>query len=179
MAIYDAILAYAETQANSGDWAGVAGILNAPTVSKNNPEAWTVGKLIVKLGQADAVIVCETIKAAAQTDAILDGTWIALNTEGVNLYQPERQAMIDGLAAAGSWSDELKTAVKECGVTYSSPAEAYGLGVVTEADCQASWDTYLLEQEWSSLFNSNIVPNTENRTNLVAALRAVADQLEA
>ena len=177
--IYDAILGYAESQANLKDWTGVASTLNTKSIANRNPEVWTVAKLIAKIGQSDATLVCQTIKTAAQTDPIMDGTWIALNTEGIHLFQDDRQAMIDQLAVAGSWSEALKTAVKECGVTYSSPAEAYGLGTVTAADCEASWGVYLLEQEWSSLLNTNIVPNTDDRTNLVAALRAAADQLEA
>ena len=177
--IYDAILGYAESQANLKDWTGVASTLNTKSIANRNPEVWTVAKLIAKIGQSDTTLVCQTIKTAAQTDPIMDGTWIALNTEGIHLFQDDRQAMIDQLAVAGSWSEALKTAVKECGVTYSSPAEAYGLGTVTAADCEASWGVYLLEQEWSTLFNSNIVPNTDNRTNLVAALRAAANQLEA
>lgn len=176
--IYDAILAHAESQANANDWAGVASTLNTQSIANRNPEVWTVAKLIAKIGQSDTTLVCQTIKTAAQTDPIMDGTWIAINTEGIHLFQDDRQAMIDGLAVAGSWSEALKTSVKECGVTYSSPAEAYGLGTVTAADCEASWGVYLLEQEWSTLFNSNIVPNTDNRINLVAALRSVADQLE-
>lgn len=177
--IYDAILAYAESQANANDWTGVVSTLSAQSIANRNPEVWTVAKLITKIGQSDATLVCQTIKTAAETDPIMDGTWIAINTEGIHLFQDERQAMIDQLAVAGSWSEALKTAVKECGVTYSSPAEAYGLGTVTAADCEASWGVYLLEQEWSTLFNSNIVPNTDDRTNLVAALRSVANQLEA
>ena len=177
--IYDAILAHASTQAESGDWVGVANILNTKNIASKHLTVWTVAKLIDKLGQDDATLVCQTIKTAAQTDPILDGAWIALNTDGLHLYQDDRQAMIDQLAVAGGWSDELKTAVKECGVTYSSPAESYGLPALTEADCESSWNIYLFEQEWSAIFNEQIVPNINDRANLIVALRAAADQLEA
>lgn len=177
--IYDIILQYAIEDANAGNWNAVATKLNTETVVNRNPKSWTVSDLITYLGEDDAVTVCNTIKQAALSNPIFDGAWIALNTTGVQLGQDNRQAMIDGLAAAGNWSNTLRDKVKSAGVTRKTPAAAYGLPAVTASQCQASWGKFLFEQKWSELLNTVIFPAAEtgDKNAIVAALNQVINQL--
>jgi hypothetical protein len=107
------------------------------------------------------------------------GAWIALNTTGLQLADDERQAMLDGLALAGSWPDDTKKKVKELGQILKTPLEAYGLEVPTEQEVQDSWAQYLFEAEY--IFGKQAVDNAidSGRTAVVTALRALADSLEA
>jgi hypothetical protein len=145
--LIDAIKTHALTEAQSGDWSAVAAILNAPTVEVRNPKSWTMADLIGLVGAQSAATVGGTIQAAGANSPIFAGAWIALNVTGLQLHTAERQAMIDGLAAAGSWPDQLRDTVKAAGLTYTSLSDA------TAEQCQAAWDTDQLSQIWTTALN--------------------------
>jgi hypothetical protein len=124
---------HALTEAQSGDWSAVAEILNAPTVAVRNPKSWTFADLIGLVGAEGAALVGGTIQAAGAANPIFDSAWIALSVTGLQLHTDERQQMIDGLAAAGNWPDQLRDTVKAAGLSYTSLSDATG------KDCEAAW----------------------------------------
>lgn len=121
--------------AQAGNWAAVAATLNARTVEVRNPKSWTMADLIGLVQPEGAALVGGTIKAAGASNPIFDGAWIALNVTGLQLHTDERQQMIDALALAGNWPDQLRDTVKAAGLTYTSLAGT----AVTAEQCQAAW----------------------------------------
>jgi hypothetical protein len=135
MTLANVIQQYALTQATAGDWSAVAAILNAQTVEVRNPKSWTMADLITLVGAQEAALVGGTIQAAGASNSIFAGAWIALNVTGLQLYADDRQAMIDGLAAAGNWPEALAEAVKSAGLTYTSLAGS----TVSADECRKAW----------------------------------------
>ena len=84
------------------------------------------------------------------SNPIFASAWIALSVTGLQLHTDERQQMIDGLAVAGNWPNELTAAVKAAGLSYTSIAGS----VVTSEQCRSAW---LLQLKADSL---NLVRNT-------------------
>jgi hypothetical protein len=154
--------------AEAGDWVSVASTLNAQTVEVRNPKSWTMADLIGLVGAEGAALVGGTIQAAGATNPIFAGAWIALNVTGLQLHSDERQAMIDGLATAGSWPSGLTAAVKSAGLTYASLAGS----AVTAAECQAAWAVDSLNSEWVAFMNEtiNALLSTGDRAGVKAAL---------
>jgi hypothetical protein len=144
----DLIKQHALADAQAGNWSDVAAILNAPTVEVRNPKSWTMADLIGLVGVQPAALVGGTIQAAGVSNPIFAGAWIALNVTGLQLHTDERQSMIDGLAAAGSWPAELTAAVKAAGLTYTSLSDA------TAAQCEAAWVLSLKEASLSLVTNT-------------------------
>jgi hypothetical protein len=136
--LVDLIKTHALVEAQAGDWSAVAATLNAQTVEVRNDKSWTMADLIGLVGAEGAALVGGTIQAAGATNPIFAGAWIALNVTGLQLHSDERQAMITGLAAAGSWPSGLTTAVKSAGLTYTSLSDATAADA-TAADCQRAW----------------------------------------
>lgn len=67
------------------------------------------------VGLEATALVVGTMKAASATNPLMDTIIIAMSTNGLSLSSPERRAVIDQLAAAGSWPDSLRDAVKALG----------------------------------------------------------------
>ncbi|MBX3444276.1 MAG: hypothetical protein KF774_17875 [Planctomyces sp.] len=105
--------------------ATVLAALNAATIEVVHPRAYTAGDLVAKLGAENAAIVLGTLDAAGQQNPILKAAWVGLSTLGISLHTPDRQAMIDGLAAAGEWPGELRDAVKALGVEHRTPWQQF------------------------------------------------------
>jgi len=166
----DLIKQHALADAQAGNWSAVAKTLNAQTVEVRNPKSWTMADLISLLGVESAAVVGGTIQAAGASNPIFAGAWIALNVTGLQLHTDERQAMIAGLATAGSWPSGLATAVKSAGLTYTSLAGS----VVTAADCQSAWAVDSLYSEWVSFLNETVNPllSTGDRAGVKSALLA-------
>lgn len=127
------------SEAQAGDWQAVADKLNTPTIEVRNPKSWTMADLIGLVGTEGAALVGGTIQAAGSSNPIFAGAWIALNVTGLQLHTDERQQMIDGLALAGNWPDQLRDMVKAAGLTYTSLAG----NTVTAEQCQAAWLSHL------------------------------------
>jgi hypothetical protein len=166
---------HALTEAQASDWAGVAAILNAPTVEVRNPKSWTMADLINLVEPESAALIGGTIQAAGATNPIFAGAWIAFNVTGLQLHTAERQAMIDGLASAGNWSTELRTAVKAAGITYTSLA---GRDVTAE-ECEVEWKKAALQSEWTTILNEgvNAALASGDREALKATLTAAIEVL--
>lgn len=135
MLLIDLIKSYCLAEAQAGDWITVAAIVNSKTVEVRNPKSWTMADLIGLVGAEGAALVGGTIQAAGSSNPIFAGAWIALNVTGLQLHTDDRQQMIDGLALAGNWPDDLKDLVKSAGVTHRTI-----LGdLVSPEQCQAAW----------------------------------------
>ena len=173
--LIDIIKTHALAAAQAGDWSAVAATLNAQTVEVRNAKSWTMADLITLLGAESAAVIGGTIQAAGVTNPIFAGAWLALNITGLQLHTDERQAMIDGLALAGSWPSELTAAVKAAGLTYTSLAG----DTVTAEQCESAYESARLAQQWSTLQNETINPAVGNRSNLIAALKSSIETLEA
>jgi hypothetical protein len=177
--LYDVIQTYALAEAQASDWAGVLAKLTAKSIKKKDNKLHVLGDLMRVIGIEQTMLVGATIQQAGAQNPIMAGAWIALNTTGLQLADDERQAMLDGLALAGSWPDDTKNKVKELGQILKTPLEAYGLEVPTEQQIQDSWAQYLFEAEY--IFGKQAVDSAidSGRTAVVTALRALADSLEA
>lgn len=67
------------------------------------------------VGLEATALVVGTMKAASASNPLMDTIIIAMSTNGLSLSSPERRAVIDQLAAAGSWPDSVRDAVKALG----------------------------------------------------------------
>jgi hypothetical protein len=175
--LIDLIKAHALTEAQAGDWAAVAAILNAPTVEVRNPKSWTMADLITLLGPESAALIGGTIQAAGASNPIFAGAWLALNITGLQLHTDERQVMIAGLADAAGWPSGLKAAALAAGLTYTSLSDA------TADECEAAWaeDVVALQRaDWRLRLDTawNQI-GTSEQAEAVADLRSIADELEA
>lgn len=178
--IYDPILQYAQPQATAGDWAAVAAILNAPTVIQRHSAPVTYVKIRQRFGDTARKAVADTLRDSQNGD-LRDAHAVLLDEKaGLDLSTDDRQALLDQVGAAAQWPADLIAGLKALGVTRRSPAAAYGLEPVTAEQCQAAWTQYLFEQDWATLRESTLWPAiTQGRAATVAALRSIADQLEA
>ena len=87
--------------------------------------------------------------------------------------------MIQMLAAAGGWKEELTAKALAAGVTMTSLAG----GDVTAEECQAAWNEDVRETQrsgWRQRFDAALNTfGTSEQADGVAALRAIADEMEA
>lgn len=116
---YQTLMAHVSAECEAADWQAAADKLNAYDIPYNITKSYTLGDLIELLGIDDARVIAGTMKAAS-ADPIIDGAYQAMMSRGIMLYQPERQALIDGLATAGGWSDALKAKAKQAGISYQN-----------------------------------------------------------
>ena len=80
-----------------------------------NPQAVTVAHITAAVGLETGALVVGTVDAAGASNPLLRSSFVALSTTGMQLHTPERQGMIDMLAAAGSWPDVVRDAIKALG----------------------------------------------------------------
>lgn len=76
----------------------------------------TVGHITDAVGMDASRLVIGTVQAGADQDPLLQAAMHALYTTGMLLSPPDRQDMIDQLALAGEWPDEVRDAVKALGI---------------------------------------------------------------
>lgn len=80
-------------------------------------------------GMSATALVVGTMKAASASNPLLDTVIIAMSTNGLSLSSPERQGVIDALAAAGQWPDQLRDAVKSLGGSWKKQWQVEGYDV--------------------------------------------------
>ena len=90
-------------------------LLEVEFVPVNRPILFTDISNLVGL-QAAAMVV-GTLKQAAIQNPLLETVVIAMSSVGLFINTAERQGMIDQLAIAGEWPDEVRDAVKGLGGT--------------------------------------------------------------
>jgi hypothetical protein len=84
-------------------------------VTTNTNRQVIVADLIDAVGLEGAGLVLGTLQDASATNPILAAAYQALTTVGISLSDDLRQGMIDSLAVAGSWPNEVLDGVKSLG----------------------------------------------------------------
>ena len=95
----------------------IADEVNAWEESERTQRLITSRFLIVQLGRKDARIVLGTLIAGVDADPVLRSAYDHLNGAGLDFDAPFVHEAIDELATAGGWSEALKSAVHELGIT--------------------------------------------------------------
>lgn|GEM_PF-2299072 len=114
-----------------------------------------------------AELVTSTVKSAGDMSARLYSAFIALSGNGLNLSLPERQEMIDQLAASGSWPDQVRDAIKAMGVERRTRwTDLGGEGEVPDLATIAQMQESAKLQEFAQLLGQRIT---------AAAMLAAAD----
>ena len=86
------------------------------TVTEPTNAQVTFAIIEAAVGFAAANLVAGTIQAATAQMPLLATVMTAMSTPaGLSFSSPQRQAIIDDLAAAGNWPDSIKNAVKALG----------------------------------------------------------------
>lgn len=184
MSLNDLIQTHAATEAAAGNWPAVADILNAISITIRDPRPVTYASLGRDFGDPARQLVAGTIRAAAKADTpqggeLADAHAVLLNEQvGMRIDSDARQAVIDGLAAAGGWPNALRDGIKQSRLQRVSPAGNGGFGVVTAEQCEAEIISGKLQQQWAAQLNETITPASNDRAALVAALRTAADAME-
>lgn len=152
-----------------------------------------VATLMDAVGIDNARTVLGTLKAAAEVDPIIASAYQALNTVGITLHSPERQGLIDAIAANAEWPAELTAAVKGLGVKsrpryvglgYDDPPTLQSVETELVALADAAARDLITETLYGSQWNTHIAPildgnaSTATVDNLVSGLRALADAIE-
>lgn len=125
----------------AGDYAAARAALVADTTTVRDSTGWKLDDLIDAVGTAGARTVVKSLKKAGATDELLEIVRDALATPlGVRLDTDEKQAMVEALARAGRWPDDVRDTVKALGVKTLPVVEAATGSVPTEAEVQAAWE---------------------------------------
>jgi len=124
----------------SGTPEEIAAALNEKTVPVANSEMYTGTGVLLELGPDLARQALAGFLAVAERDPLLQSQYDKLNSTGIDFSHPLTQQMIDDLAAAGAFSQEVATALKGIGIKYKSPYEvAFGDGAtVTPQQVEAA-----------------------------------------
>lgn len=145
MTLSNLITQHASPGATAGDWAAVASALNAANVLYRDATPLTYARVRDLLGEPARQAVAATLRAIAASQSQLAGEMadvhlVMLNEQiGLRIDTDDRQSVIDQIATAGGWSDQLRDGVKRLGVRVISVAEAAGYPPVTAVQCQAVW----------------------------------------
>jgi hypothetical protein len=127
------------------------------------------------VGLEATAMVVGTIKAASAANPLMDTILIAMSSVGLSLSTSERQGVIDMLADAGEWPDEVKDAVKALGGVYKPRWQAEGY----ESEPTLELITKQLQrQDWHERFDAatNTLGTVEQDAG-IAAIRAIADEM--
>lgn len=180
----DLIEKHAAVAANAGDWAAVAQTLNAPTVVVWDSTPVTYARLSHDLGDAVRQMVAATLRTIAASanplaGEVADAHTVLLNEEvGLRIDNDTRQATIDTLAAAGTWPDAVRDAIKSRGKRLASLCGSS----VTADECRETWEAAALETRRDTLrerFDGALNQiGTPEQSLAVAALRSMATELE-
>ena len=175
---------HALDSALAGDWESVAKTLNAPTIDRRDDTLRSTGWLMQQLtavvdpttGATEADLVLGTLQRA--TVPRVRAAYDRMSAVGIDLSEPQVQAMLPFLAVVGKWPAGLVDRIAAAGLKTISPAESVGLESVTSEVCQSAYESASLQRDWTTLQNEVINPTTNDRKQLVLALRSAADALE-
>ena len=163
--------------AQSGNWDAVAEKLNAKTIVVRDSSPLSYAVLTRELGDDARMLIAGTLRAIAKSESPLAGevqdahTVLLDEKTGLTIDSDVRQGIIDQLAIAGSWPDDLRNAIKLRGKRLVSVA----VDVVTADQCKSAWQIDSLKSEWASLLNEKINPILAigDRDALIAVLHEV------
>lgn len=137
----------ATAAADAQDWTECSRLLTMRDIAIRNPEAITYARLGAELGDDARMLIAGTVRAVAASAApeageMADAHQVLLNEAGgIRIDSDARQAMLDAIAVVGSWPEELLSAVKALGVSYTSIATRAGLSDTAcgASDCEGAW----------------------------------------
>lgn len=117
----------------AGDDAAVAARLNTKSIRHTDATLRSARWVIITFGPESAGLILGTIKAVGASNPVVDAGYLSLNSDGLDLSHPTTQALIDVLAAAGQWPNELRDSLKAKGVWYTSPSQdAFGRDITAD-----------------------------------------------
>lgn len=129
------------------------------------------------VGLEATALVVGTMKAASAANPLMDTIIIAMSTNGLSLSSPERRAVIDQLATAGSWPDVVRDAVKSLGGVDRPRWQSEGYdSEPTLEQIQAEITKQSMRLRIDAALNQI---GTSEQSLAIAELRAIADELEA
>jgi hypothetical protein len=135
-----------------------------------------VADIIAAVGLDGSRLVLGTLQAASAQDPVLAAAYQALVTVGISLSGDDRQAMLDTLAAVGSWPDSVRDAVKALGVLRRPRWQMEGY---TSEPTMQQIQTEILRTDLRAQFDSIINQvGTDEQDDAIVALRSIADDLE-
>lgn len=143
---------HASSAASAGDWPTVAATLNAANLIHRDATPLTYARVGDLLGEPARQAVAATLRAIAASQSQLAGEMadahlVMLNEQiGLRIDTDDRQSVIDQIATAGGWSDQLRDSIKRLGVRVISVAEAAGYPQITAVQCQAVWTAEQIRQ---------------------------------
>jgi hypothetical protein len=169
----DLINQHALDDARAGKWDAVANALNALRSEIIDQTHWSFGLMMSQgqLPQELVVGIAAAIKNAAAKNPLMESAFIAFSTTGLQLHTDERQTMIEAIGAGLQM--EAVAAVKSLGVRYVPVV------TTTAEQCQSAYESTRLAQQWATVQNEIINPAVGNRADLIAALKAAIETLEA
>lgn len=135
------------------------------------------------IGLEATALLVGTMKAASAANPLMDTIIIAMSTNGLSLSSPERRAVIDQLAAAGSWPDAVRDAVKALGGVNRPRWQSLGYQSeptieTVQAEIAAEQLAILrndLREQFDAIINQI---GTDEQDAAIDALRAIADELD-
>ena len=120
------------------------------------------------VGFAGANLVAGTIQAATAQMPLLATVMTAMSTPaGLSFSSPQRQAIIDALAAAGNWPESLKDAVK--GLGYRTRARWQIEGYATEPTIKTTMVEITIDAMSAKLNNASASLGPEYVDSLTVA----------
>ena len=189
MTLANLITNHAAEAAAASDWSAVAELLNAPSITVRDSTPLTYARIRREFGDNVRAKVAGTLRAIAASEnplvgEIADAHSVMLNERvGLDVSSDDRQAIIDQIAVVGGWSAEESAQIKSLGVRMQSLAEQDGLDSVSAEQCETVWNEMQradllqsLQQQFDAIKNQI---GTSEQPDAVAALRAMADELEA
>ena len=147
------------------------------TVIGDNPQRWKLADLVAMMPPEDIRTVLRAVSNSQ--DDLVQISRDVMTAEGLPLNTDLAQGLIDSL----NIPVPLKAGLKKLGRPEQTRWSSLGgQGDVPKvADVRAAQDRLLLRRDWTIKLNETIHPAEANgdRAAFIAALRAVADELEA
>ena len=131
--------------AAGGDWNGCAARLRAESIEVRDKSPVTYGRMTEAFGDSVRELVAATVRAVAASASPFAGevsdAHLVLLGAGLQIDTDSRQAVIDQLAAAGTWPPDVTAQIKSLGVRRESLAQQAGLSFAEcgPAECQRAW----------------------------------------
>jgi len=178
--VINLILQYAQPEAEAGQFGAVATKLNAKSIQKRHTAPVNYNRIRKALGDSIRRQIADGLRAHADGDVRDAHQKMLDDVGGVDMSLDERQNMIQLVGTSLGWGEETITTIKEMGITHRSPVQTVGLPDVTEQDCQDAWVQHMFQQQWAALREAELdAAIFQGRAATIAALRSIADQLEA
>lgn len=155
--LHKAIKENANAAAQSEDWVAVAAILNATDqparITELRNSRWLMNELAEDLGNGttEADVVLSTMQAS--TIPRVKEALKLMGSDGVDLSDPQSQAMLTVLASAGGWSSTITDKLHALSFDYTSKAQLAGHPGVTAATCQAVYEAETANEAGNVVFD--------------------------